>query len=242
MVRSARATAAGGAALFAGAVLAGCVTTQEKNARTLLTDARALASEAPVRVTRPDRHVHVLGVEIVGRGRSRAIVVELRSTVARPLTDLPISVGVAARGKRAYLNGAPNTPYYDTHVPLIPASGTTSWVLPAIRVVSGRPFAVVGIPRSPASTRQTTVPAIAARSTGAAGGGALHVSVVNDSAVPQYALQVYAVAARHGRYVGAGRRALAELDGGSRATVVLPIAGTDTNASVALYAPPTIFK
>jgi hypothetical protein len=33
-----------------------------------------------------------------------------------------------------------------------------------------------------------------------------------------------------------------ELDGGNRTTVLMPLVGADTHATLTLYAPPTIFK
>jgi hypothetical protein len=244
-VRSARATtAASVAALAAGAALAGCVTTQEKNARTLLTNARTLASETPVRVGTENPAVRVLRVALITSKRGDAVVVVVRSSARRPLTDLPISVGVKRiRAKPVYVNAAPNLDYYDTHIPLIPAGGAVTWVLPSVNredAAGGPLFAAVGLPRTPASTNQTTLPQITASLRPLA--GRLTVELSNDSGVPQYGLQVYATALRHGRYVAAGREAVTELDAGNRATLTVPLVGTDTNATLALYAPPTIFK
>jgi hypothetical protein len=228
--------------------LAGCVTTQQKNARTLLLNARTLASEARVRVTRETRDVKVVRIELVRgvRGASDAVAVLLRNVSGRPLTDLPISVGITMPGGHLrYLNGRANIDYYDTHVPAIPADASVSWVLPGVRLTkteAARMFAEVGAARPPASTSSRTLPRIEAARAGGALSEPLRVAVANDSGVPQYGLQVYAVAVRNGRYVGAARAALTELDGGSRATIGLPLIGTASGATVALYAPPTIFK
>jgi hypothetical protein len=233
------------AAVAAGAALAGCVTTQQKNARTLLTNARTLASETPVRVTTENPSVRVLRVALITSKRDDAVVVEVRNDTPRPISDLPISVGVqrAHRGQ-VYLNEAANIDYYDTHVPLIPGATTLSWVLPGVRAAdaAGRLFAKVGVAGTPASTASPMLPRIEAVSTSGAPSGRLRVAVANASGVPQYGLQVYAVAVRNGRYVGAARGALGELDGGSRMVIALPLVGSAVGASVALYAPPTIFK
>jgi uncharacterized lipoprotein YmbA len=244
-VRSASSTiAAIVAALAAGAALAGCVTTQQKNARTLLTNERTLASESPVRVRTENPAVRVVRVALITSKQGDAVIVVVRSSARRPLTDVPISVGAKRlRAKPLYLNGAKNSDYYDTHIPLVPAGGTVRWVLPNVdrKAASGGPlFAAVGVARAPASTNQTTLPRIAASLRELP--GTVRVELSNDSGVPQYGLQVYATALRDGRYVGAARRTVGELDGGSRTTLTLALVGTDTNATVALYAPPTIFK
>ena len=245
MARSVSTLVAGVAALAAGAGLAGCVTTQDKNARVLLTNARTLASESAVRVTRESRVVYVVRVALV---RSRAggdLVVVVRSSAPRPITDAPISVGIRrAPSRPQYLNGAANLDYYDTHIPVIPPGGSATWVLPGVglrTVGHGRLFAVVGVPRTPGSTKQFVLPTITARPL-QGGHGELQALLQNHSGVPQYGLPVYATALRNGRYVGAARRLVAELDGDRAATVALPLVGTDKQADLALYAPPTIFK
>jgi hypothetical protein len=86
------------------------------------------------------------------------------------------------------------------------------------------------------------LPRITATATGQAVGERLPVSVANESGVPQYGLQVYATATDGGRVVGAARTAIGELDGGAHTNVELPLTGGTRGATVALYAPPTIFK
>jgi hypothetical protein len=243
-VRSARPalTALGAGAVAAG--LAGCVTTQEENSWLLLRNARQLAAESTVHVTVENPLVRVKSIEIVrGRG-SNALVVSVANLGSRPLTDLPISVGVVAhRSAPVYLNGRANIDYYDTHVPAIPPHATTSWVLPGIRTLpAGRVFARVGAARDPSSTTVAALPRIGAVQLADGGADRLRIRLSNDSSLPQYTVQVYAVALRHGAAVGAGRTALFELNGGSRATVGLTLAGRTTDAQLELYAPPTIFK
>jgi hypothetical protein len=234
-------------ALGAGVVavgLAGCVTTQEKNSWLLLRNARTLAEQIAVRVTTENPLVRVKGIEIVRGRRADALVVSVANLGPQPLTDLPISIGVIAhRAAPVYLNGRANIDYYDTHVPAIPAHATTSWVLPGIRTVpAGRLFARVGVARDPSSTTVAALPRIGAGQLTGTSADRLRVRLSNDSSLPQYTVQVYAVAVRHGTAVGAGRTALFELSGGSQATVGLTLAGRETGAELELYAPPTIFK
>jgi hypothetical protein len=224
------------------------VTTQEKNARTLLVNARTLRSERPVRVTRENPAVSVVSVGFVPGGTQArgAVAVIVRSNAAHPLSDLPISVGIEQRrGAKTYLNARANIDYYDSHVPAIAAGATVSWVLPGVDRsdrAGGRLFAIVGLAGIPASTSASLLPRITASEAGQAAADRLPVTVSNDSGVPQYGLQVYATASRAGRVVGAARAAIGELDGRSRASLSLPLTGTTAGATVELYAPPTIFK
>jgi hypothetical protein len=243
VARSARGIAVALAAPALAAGLAGCVTTQEKNSWLLLKNARQLASEDPVLVTAENPDVRVLGIHVVRGGRSTALAISLRNLGQQPLTDLPISVGVIAGHKPSYLNGRANIDYYDTHVPAIPAGATISWVLPDVKPgLSGHLFAKVGIAHTPASTTTLTLPRIAAAPVGVAVAGRVRVAVSNDSSLPQFGLQVYAVAVKRGAYVGAGRAALGTLDGRGRTTVAVSLAGDPAGATLELYAPPTIFK
>jgi len=229
-------------ALAAG--LAGCVTTQEKNSWLLLRNARELATETPVLVRAENSAVRVGPIHVVRAAGSATLAVTLTDVVSRPLTDLPISVGAIERGgRRKYLNGKATIDYDDTHVPAIAAGATVSWILPDLHgIPPGRLFAVVGAARAPASTTTATLPRISASQVGAPTAGRLRVLVANDSGLPQFGLQVYAVALRDGRYVGAGRAAAGTLEGGHKETVELKFTGTPAGASLELYAPPTIFK
>jgi hypothetical protein len=123
-----------GVALILSAGLAGCVTTQEKNARALLVNARTLAAESTVHVRHKNAAVSVVSVRYVEGAASGAIAVGLRSSSTHALSDLPISLGVVSRsGRRRYLNGQANSDYYDAHVPVIPVGATVAWVLPGVK-------------------------------------------------------------------------------------------------------------
>jgi hypothetical protein len=228
------------------------VTTQEKNGWRLLVDARTLASQKAVRVTHENPDVRVERVQFVRarKGSVVAVAVRVRDTGGRPLTDLPISVGV--RGpKRAetYLNHRANLDYYDTHVPAIAAGGSTVWVLPipakqakGLHGLSGRPFAVVGTATTPPSTTVQQLPQIGAAQRSGRSSGRLKVSVINHSGLPQFGVQVYAIATRDGEYVAAARRRIGDLGAGASATVGMTLLGNPAHGGVELYAPPTIFK
>ena len=243
-MRSGKRLSLGVAGAIVATGLTGCVTTQEKNTWLLLRNARTLASEGSVRVRVDDPSVRVGRVDFVGGRGGSALVVPITNRGSRPLSDLPISVGVTgAHGTRSYLNGRANSSYWDSHVSAIGPGETISWVLPySGKALAGRPFALVGTPTQPLSTTVARLPEITTAELRSESTSRLEIRLSNGSGLPQYGLQVYAVALRHGTAVGAGRTALTELAASSKATVGLRLAGDPAGARLRLYAPPTIFK
>jgi hypothetical protein len=231
------------AAIATAVALCGCVTTQQRNARTVLLNERTLATETTVRVTYQNPLVRVEGIALIRSGADVGFAVRVANMSPRPLTDLPISVGViGVGGRKLYLNGAANTGYYEAHVPSIAPRAQGVWVLAGGErtPVGGRPFALVGVAGEPPTTTVRALPQIAAvaRVTIA---GQLRVALTNPSGIPQYGLQVYAVASRSGRAVAVGRATVAQLDGGARASVSLGLVGSPAGAHVQVYALSTIF-
>lgn len=234
-----RATAGIGALLLAPATLAGCDTTQRRNERAKLSAQREIAARAPQRVTRPSADVRVTRVALVRAGRP-AIVVELRSAAARTLTDVPITVGVQrADGRRVVLNARAGMGWFQTHVPAITAHGTATWVfrgrdrLPA----GARPYATVGAAPPAAGGPGGALPHIVARALPAgAGARTATVLVENVSDIPQYGLQVYALARAGGRYVAAGKASIVHLGTGASTTVRVPLAGAVGAAPLRVHA------
>src|SRR6516162_5638342 len=113
-----RRLATAGAMLLLVGTLGGCVeTTQQKNARAQLQDDRLLASRSGVQVTRRDPNVAVMNVRTLRSPAGGAIAVTLRNDGERPVSDLPVSVGVSTpAGRTTYLNRQPELPYFQTHV------------------------------------------------------------------------------------------------------------------------------
>ncbi len=225
--------------------LTGCVeTTEQKSARAKLTADRVLASQAPVRVTRRNPQVSVLDVGLVTRHGTSAVAVTLRSNVARPVSDLPISVGVVTgRGRATYLNRAANLPYFQTHVAAIAGAGSVTWVFTTRGAppAGARPFAAVGFPTVADQAGATSLPTITA-STAAPGPGhpgPVSATVTNHSSVPQVGLAVYAIASSGRRLLAAGQTSVAQLDPGDSATVAIRLVGAPAAATVQLSAPPT---
>jgi hypothetical protein len=172
--------------------------------------------------------------------------VRLQNETTRPLNDLPISIGTAtSSGDRTYLNRAPNLDYFKTHVAVIPASATVTWVFTGRRgrPLSGRAFAVAGSRSSPPITVARAIPRVsAAIAPRASGSRALRVRVTNRSSVPQLSLQVYAVALAAGRYSAAGSATVASLAAGKSTTVSVGLIGRRADSNVQIEALPTLFQ
>jgi len=224
-------------------LLAGCVTTQERNARAKLSAERQIAARTPLQLGARNAQIDVATATIVrGRGRARTavVVVELRSRARTPLTDVPIAVGIRTRaGKRLALNGGRDRDWFETHVAALAPGATTIWVFTARRraPAGARATAQVGVPLAKPASRASSLPHLQAS---ALGGG--RVRVRNDSDVPQVDLPVYAVARAGGRYVAAGRTSISKLSGGSETTVTVPLVGARNTPQVQVHVLPTIFE
>jgi hypothetical protein len=242
-VASVKTLAAYAATVPLAASLAGCVTTQQIAARTRLVNARILASQTVPPVVRANPEVGVGSPVLIGSRAGTAIVVPLRNQSATVLTDLPISVGIRTRaGRNLYLNHSANLDYFQTHVPVLGPRAATVWVFTTgRRVARGRPFATVGFSQLPAATDRA-LPRIEVSPRRGRADGTVIASVTNRSAIPQYDLQVYAVAVRGGRDVAAGQAAVAHLGTRGRSRVSIALLGAGGAASLWLIALPTIFS
>jgi hypothetical protein len=228
----------GGAAVL----LTGCVTTQDRNARAKLSAERQIAAREPLRLGARNAQVDVASATLVrGRGRNRtAVVVELRSRAATPLTDLPIAVGVRLRGgKRLALNGGRDLSWFETHVAALAPHTTTTWVFTARRRVptGAHAYAQVGVPSAKPGSRASSLPRLQADDFG---GGRVRVRNVSD--IPQVDLPVYAVARIDGRPVAAGRASIPKLSGDSETTIAVPLVGARNAPPAQVHVLPTIFE
>jgi hypothetical protein len=235
---------AGVIALSAVTVLSGCVSTQTKNARTLLINQRTIDAEQSVRVKHADPEISVTSVRLIRADHGTAVVVRLRNDAKTAVSDLPISVGVGSGRARRYLNGAANLPYFSTHIASIGPGQSSLWVLGSVPAppAHARPFGLVGAATDPVSIHSGSVPQLRVTAGAAAAGGILRAVVSNPTGVPQYGLQVYAVGTRDGRTVAAGSYTIAGLAGGAHDTALVHVTGATTGADFQLLAPATIFK
>jgi hypothetical protein len=239
-VASASTTLALGAAslLVLAAAVSGCATTQDSNERASIQADRTLASREPLALKGSDREVRVVSTSVVRGKDGSAIVVVLRNTGSKPVNDLPIEVGPEGGEP---VNTRPNVPYFQSHAPAIGPGGEATWVYVSKDPLhADRAFARVGAPSSPPVTTAGHLSEIEAG--GSAHGSAVQAVVTNDIGIPQYDLDVYAVARKGGRYVAAGRASLEHLGVSKTARLRLPLIGDAKGAQVHVYAPQTLFQ
>jgi hypothetical protein len=243
------------AAVALGGSLSGCVSTQHKNARAKLVAERTIEGRKPLWLGGRSREVRVLHVARVRGRHGGALVVALHNRGARSLTDVPIVVGLlAAGGRRTELNGGHGLGWFQTHVPAIGAGETTTWVFTTRRPLpAGRPWAVAGrarkagtLPRiaatiEPAPARRRTASGKRAAARRRAAPAAVRVALVNDSGVPQFGLQVYAVVRVGGRLVAAGASSVRHLGSRASGSVRVALFGAPGGHAARVHALPTIF-
>jgi hypothetical protein len=176
--------------------------------------------------------------------RGAAMVVTLKNLAAAPTSDLPISVGVktAPHDRPQYLNAEPGIDYFKVHVPAIAAGGTLVWVFTTERHLekTAKPFAVVGPPAPVGLPALGGLPQIGI-DPGATTSSQTSVTIRNTSSIPQYQLQVYALAQTAGRYVAAGTASIDHLGTGARAALRIRLLGRAAGSRLTFEAPPTIF-
>jgi hypothetical protein len=171
-----------------------------------------------------------------------AIVVVLRNRGDAPVNDLPIEVG--RRGGDP-LNANPNVPYFQSHAPAIAPGAEATWVyVTNEKVGSGPVYARIGTPTAIAP-KAGDVPKLEVSDAGAhsdKGGSRVVAEVANGTGIPQYGIDVYAVARKGGRYVAAGRASLTHLGVDQKAELTLSLIGDAKGSEIQIYAPPTLFE
>jgi hypothetical protein len=236
-VRSVRNMATLAALLPVAFAASGCQTTQQQNDRLELRATRELASRKPVAVDKPSPDVKVTGTSVVSGKDGSAIVVALQNNGTKAASDLPIEVGAGGR----VLNGGKELPYFQTHAPALAPGERGTWVFTTKEKAGGDPFAKVGAAPSPPVSSADGLPELAATAS-AQQGGSVTVDVANKSDIPQYDLQVYAVAKDAHGYLAAGAATLEHLGSGSDHSVALHLTGDPKNAPVQLFTSPTYFE
>lgn len=226
-------------------LLTGCTTTQQKAAWLRVNSARLRASQYPTRVPRLDSRVRVTGLSAVRQGGDTALIVTLENLGTRSVSDLPILAGYRVGHHRpVYLNAAAGLDYFQSHLPAIGARGWLRWVFTSTHRLprAARPFAEVGPALPVGGAPSGRLPRIVVQQLGQVSGGQVRVKVTNASSIPQYQLQLYAVASRGTRPVAAGHASFEELGSGAAEPITVRLVGSTTSRRVALEAPPTIFS
>jgi hypothetical protein len=222
------------------AAVSGCGTTQDANKRASIQADRTLASRKPLELRGKDPHVQVVRTSVISGKDGSAIVVVLRNQGDAPVNDLPIEVG--PEGGQP-LNARPNVPYFQSHAPAIAPGDEVTWVYTTKeKVGSDRAFARVGAPVSHPITTAGNVSEMKVGDSAGADGSTVQTEVTNDTGIPQYDLDVYAVALKGGRYVAAGRANLEHLGVDQSAHLSLPLVGDAKGTRIQVFAPQTLFE
>lgn len=226
--------------LLLAVAVSGCATTQDADKRASITADRTLASREPLKLQGTDHQVQVVRTSVIKGKDGSAIVVVLRNRGDAPVNDLPIEVG--PEGGQP-LNARPNVPYFQSHAPAIAPGDEVTWVyVTKDPIGSGRAFARVGAPAPNPVTTADHVSELEVGDSPSPGGSGVQAEVTNDTGVPQYNLDVYAVARKGGRYVAAGRANLEHLGVDATARLSLPLIGDAKGTQVQVFAPQTLFE
>jgi hypothetical protein len=226
------------ALVVVGAALSGCATTQDSNQRASVQADRTLESRKALQLHGTDHNVQVVSTSVLNGKDGSAVVAVLRNRGSDPVNDLPIEVG--PEGGQP-VNAHPNVPYFQSHAPAIAPGEEATWVYVSKDPLgSGRAFVRVG---TPSPHPLTTAGRISELDTGGqASGSSVLADVTNDTGVPQYDLDVYAVARKGGRLVAAGRANLEHLGVDQSTHLTLPLIGDPKGAQVQIFAPQTLFQ
>jgi hypothetical protein len=224
--------------MYVGVALSGCATTQDANRRASIQADRTLASRKALELRGIDRNVQVVSTTVLNGKDGSAVVAVLRNRGDRPVNDLPIEVGPQGGDP---VNVRPNVPYFQSHAPAIAPGHQATWVYVSRDPLgSNRAFVRVGARPTPPLT--TTDHVTELQTGGKGDGSSVQAVVTNDTGVPQYDLDVYAVARKGGRLVAAGRANLEHLGVTNSAHLTLPMIGDAKRARVQIFAPQTLFQ
>jgi hypothetical protein len=220
------------------AAVSGCATTQDSNKRATVAADRTIASRQPLTFKGTDPHVQVVSTTVINGRSGSAVVAVLRNRGADPVNDLPIEVG--PEGGQP-VNAGANVPYFQSHAPAIAPGGQATWVYVSHRPIgSNRAFVRVGTGVKP-PTRAGHVSELTVSDPSATGSSA-RAQISNVTGIPQYDLDVYAVATKGGRPVAAGRTNLVHLGVDASSSPIVPLVGDAKGAHVQVFAPQTLFQ
>jgi hypothetical protein len=217
--------------------VSGCATTQDANKRASIQADRTLASRKPLVLRGSDPQVQVVRTSVVTGKDGSAVVVVLRNRGDAPVNDLPIEVGQRGKGP---LNARPNVPYFQSHAPAIAPGAETTWVYVTKDKVTGSAYARVGAPAAGAP-EAGDIPELDVSDSDPRDDSVV-AKVENGTGIPQYGLDVYAVAQKGGRYVAAGRASVTHLGVDQSTDLRLNLIGDAKGSRIQIYAPPTLFE
>jgi len=189
----------------------GCETTAQQSAR-IAEELGPVKQEVGLKITKPNKDVKVVAKTVLSDSEGAAVVVEVKSSAASALADVPIAIEVLdAQGKSVYANDLPGLEAALTSIPYVPAKGSAVWVNDQV-LATGKPAAVKVTIGAGGTEVSGPVPKFTASApqlegdpySGIVAGG----NVENESGEKNDRVLVYAVARKGGKVVAAGRGAI----------------------------------
>jgi hypothetical protein len=233
-------------AVLGGLTLTACQSTQDKAKEVQAQNAKLLASQEGISVTKPFKDVKVLGTTLLHDQYGDAVVVEVKNESNETLLNMPILIDLQdAKGKSVYRNDVPRLDPALTHVPLLRPGETFYWVNDQLSP-SGTPKsarAKVGPPEGNAPKKLPEVEVGPAKVENSPQGVLARGKVTNKSQIDQVKLVLYAVARSGGEVVAAGRGQFKNLKaGGNPGDYNIFFIGDPQGADVTVTAPPSVLQ
>ncbi len=200
-------------ALLAVLVLAGCQTTQEKNAQIAKRLGKHNADAAVTKLKGSDPSVRVLSAQIVSTSGSTAAALELTNTSSTPQADIPILItAYDAAGKAVYTNATVGAGSPSGELSLLAAHATAWWVDASVLSSAGAPVRVVAALGAPTAK----APQLTLSAAGIAGGSnfvgpLISGKAINGTSSVLSMVTVYAVALAGSKVLAAGQSVIPTL-------------------------------
>lgn len=230
----------------AGAVIAGCESTQDRSAQLRKEGNTVLSQRTQTLVTRPNPYVRVLGTVTLHDQNGSAAVVELRNTSRLGLAAVPVAIDVrGANGASVFRNNAAGIEPSLTGPSFVAPRSELAWVNDQVSA-AGLPRSVVARVGLGAGAAPRAVPRIEVQAPHLENDPTSGISAVgrvtNRSSILQRKLVLYCVARRGARIVAAGRGGIDRLKPGKSARYTIFFIGNPKGARLSVAAPPTTLR
>ena len=195
-------------------VATGCQSTQEKSAQ-IGEELGPVKQEKGLKITKASKDVKVVSSTVLSDAEGAAVIVDVRNTTDRDLTEVPIAIDVRdAKGKSVYANDLPGLEPALTSIPFIAAGEEATWVNDQV-LATGKPQSVKVIVGAGGAPFTGAVPEFTVSEpklegdpySGVVAGG----NAENKSGEKVDRLLLYAVARKGGEVVAAGRGAIEKI-------------------------------
>lgn len=232
--------------LLAGALIAGCETTQEKSAK-LEAQGAEIAKVEKIKIGAANQSIDITQQTLLTDQYGSALVLRLKNSSPKPQVDVPLGVVVKNdKGKAIYKNDIQGLEDGLIKIPFIEGSSDGWWVNDQVLVTQKPKSAdvTIGNPEagSPASIPEIEVSPPTLEVDPVSG---MNVTgeVTNRSAIEQVDMLLFAVATRGGKVVAAGRGLIPKLKtDGKPEFYRIYFIGDPKNADIEVVAMPSTFE